>query len=98
MNDIPPGVKVNWLNLKQTFRGDNHTLVICQDDEGRDFNVVCSLKVDPETQEWTYYPLAIMIGKNVNPLLTSLKPPANLRGKWFWPPKKFLPSWPPAEE
>jgi len=95
--NIPPGVLANWLSLQQTFKDDHHTLVICTDKEGRTFNVVCSLRVNPKTDEWTYYPFAMLIGKNLNPLLTSLDPPPNLKGKWHWPPETFRPVWPPPE-
>lgn len=89
---IPPGVKANFIMLKQMINKGNAALVICTDPEGNRYNVVCSLsaaKSDDGEDRWQYSPFAIMVGDTIRPLLDSLTPPENLKGTWRWPPSQF---------
>lgn len=88
---IPPGVMVNYSLLKQAFERRNTCIVVCTDEEGRKYNVICSLNSNEDSQgsdSWTYAPFAIMVGSSIRPLMDSLKPPRALRGTWGWPFRK----------
>lgn len=89
---IPPGVRTNFMLLKQMIQKGNAALVICEGPDGKKYNVVCSLAAaeDKEGEDrWQYSPFAIMVGDSIRPLLGSLTPPESLKGTWRWPPNKF---------
>lgn len=92
---IPPGVQVNFALLKQAFSKGNVCVVVCRDQKGARYNVICSLNSITDENggdAWQYAPFAIMVGSSIRPIMDELIPPSNLKGHWHWPPtQRVLP-------
>jgi len=84
---ITPETQENFKTLQRAFSRGDVSVVACKDSKGKEYPVLCALSYDPQTEEYTYIPFALMISRTFHPLLNKLYPPENLHGNWAWMPE-----------
>lgn len=81
----------NFRELLRAVISGDITVVECKDRKGKNYQVICALFSDPDTDEYEYVPFGFMLTPTFYSLMNRIEPPEHLKGSWEWPKERPYP-------
>lgn len=83
---IRPADASNFKCMQRAFKSQDVAIVNVKDAKGKEYQAICILHWDDDTEEYVYTPFGFMLTTNFYSFMGRMIPPKELKGRWEWDP------------